>query len=269
VTARDRTVLIVLGFVAVLAAAWFLAISPKRKDAADLSSKIAAAQQRLQTAQATATSAEAAHKAYSSDYATIARLGKAVPVDDDVPSLLYQLETTAHDSHVDFRSIKANASASAPTSVAANNTAAVASATGNASSTTPSTSAASAALPPGVTVGAAGFPTMPFSFDFQGSYFDMQGFLKSLDNLTSVNGKKISVKGRLLTVDGFQLKAAPEGFPRVDATVSATAFLLPADEGLTAGATPAAPGSAAPGTATASATGTAPNSTASMIGSDR
>jgi type II secretory pathway pseudopilin PulG len=264
VTARDRTVLIVVGLLAVLGGFWFLAIGPKRKEAADVSTQVTAAQTRLDAAQASAASAQAARKRYNDDYATVARLGKAVPVDDDMPSLVYQLESTAHANHVDFRSIKLTSTgtpASAPTGAAA----AVASATGNTSATgsTPASTVTSA-LPPGATVGTAGFPTMPFSFDFNGSFFHMQRFLKALDGLTTVQGKSINVKGRLLTVDGVSLKASAKGFPDVDATVVVTAYLLPADEGLTAGAAPA------PGTSTASTTGTAGSTaTASLIGSDR
>jgi hypothetical protein len=99
---------------------------------------------------------------------------------------------------------------------------------------------------------------MPFTFNFNGTYVHMQRFLKAINGLTSVQGKNINVTGRLLTVDGVGLKAGPNGFPDVDATVAVTAFLLPADEGLTAGATPAAP-----------TTGTASTATASLIGSDR
>ncbi len=257
-TARDRTVLIVVGLVALLGGFWFLAISPKRKEASDVAAQVATAQSRLDTAQASAASADAARQRYSSDYATVARLGKAVPVDDDMPSLVYQLSHTAKVNHVDFRAIKLTSGgggAPAPTGVAA----AVASANGNtsASGTTPAATV-TPALPPGAVVGTAGFPTMPFSFDFTGSFFHMQRFLKAIDGLTAVQGKSINVKGRLLTVDGVGLKAGVKGFPDVDATVAVTAYLLPADEGLTAGATPATP-----------ATGTASTATASLIGSDR
>ncbi|HMJ32724.1 MAG TPA: type 4a pilus biogenesis protein PilO [Baekduia sp.] len=250
-TARDRTVLSVLGFVAVLGAFWFLALSPKRKEASDVSVQVTAAQQRLTTAQAGAASAEAARRRYNSDYATVARLGKAVPVDDDVPSLVYQLEHTAHDSGIDFRSIKLSANTGAAPVAAP-----VAPAAGATTSTPAST--ITTALPPGAAVGTAGFPTMPFSFEFDGKFFNMQRFLRSLDSLTTVKGKSISVKGRLLTVDGVALKAGPEGFPDVSATVAVTAYLLPADEGLTAGAAPST--GAAPAGSTA---------TASLIGSDR
>jgi Tfp pilus assembly protein PilO len=257
VTARDRIVLIVVGLAALLGGFWFLAISPKRKEASDVAAQVTSAQTRLAAAQASASSADAARQQYSTDYATVARLGKAVPVDDDMPSLVYQLSHTAKVNHVDFRAIKLTTSGSAAPAAPSGPAAAVASANGTTgSSTAPATVAP--ALPPGATVGTAGFPTMPFSFNFTGSFRNMQRFLKAIDGLTAVQGKSINVKGRLLTVDGVGLKAGVKGFPNVDATVAVTAYLLPADEGLTAGATPATP-----------ATGTASTATASLIGSDR
>jgi hypothetical protein len=271
VTARDRIVLIVVGALALCGGFWFAVISPKHKEAAEVNVQVAAAQQRLDTAQMAASSAQAARDRYARDYATVARLGKAVPVQDDVPALVYQLETTAHRSHVDFRRIAMNASAGAPTPAPPSQASAVASAAG--SSTTPGAamaSAASSALPPGAVVGAAGFPTMPFAFDFQGSFFHMQKFLDHMNELTTVRADdSIDVKGRLLTIDGVALKAGPKGFPQVLATVNATAYLLPADEGLTAGADPTAPAAgAAPGTAPASTAGATPPTSASLKASN-
>jgi hypothetical protein len=266
VTARDRYVLIVVGALATVAALWFLAIAPNRTKAKEISAQVVAMQDRLSTAQVSATGAQASKDRYSTDYATIARLGKAVPVEDEVPSLLYQLEHVAHDNDIDFRSIALAASTAPVTSTTSSQAAAIATANG----TTPAaaTSAASAALPPGAVVGAAGFPTMPFTFDFTGSFFNMQRFLKSLDGLTTVKGEKIDVKGRLLTVDGVGLQAGPKGFPQVKASVVVTAYLLPADEGLTGtAATTATP---ADGTATASTTtGTgAPAAASVLLGSE-
>jgi type II secretory pathway pseudopilin PulG len=261
VTARDRTVLIVVGVLAAAAAFWFLAISPKRKDATDLTAQIAAAQSRLDTATASASSAAAAKAKYTKDYSTVARLGKAVPVDDDVPSLVYQLQHTAASNAIDFNQIKMTGAA---TSSPAASTATATTSTGSTStpgSTATAAATTSAALPPGATVGTAGFPTMPFSFDFTGSFFNMQRFLKALDDLTTVNSTTggINVRGRLLTTDGIALKAGPNGFPDVEATVVATSYLLPADEGLTAGANASTPDAASSAT-------TSPTPTASLIG---
>jgi hypothetical protein len=272
VTSRDRIVVIVVGAVAALAAFWFMALAPKRDEAKAIRDKVAVEQTRLQTAQQAADAAEGARRRYDSDYATVARLGKAVPSDDETSTLVYQLETAARRAHVDFRSIKLESTgtptqtnSTPPAQAAAVNAtekdAAPAADPNAAAAAAAATSASAATLPPGASVGPAGFPTMPFSFDFDGKFFPLQRFLRSLDDLTTVNGKSISVKGRLLTVDGVALKAGPKGFPDVSATVAVTAYLLPADEGLTAGAT------ATTTPAATTSTGAAP--TASLIGSDR
>jgi hypothetical protein len=274
VTARDRIALIVIGALALCGGFWFLVISPKHKEAADVSAQVDSVRVRLQTAQTAASSAQAARDRYARDYATVARLGKAVPVQDDVPALVYQLETTAHHSHVDFRRIALTSSGAPASAVAApSQAAAVASATGSTATpaaTTATASAAASALPPGATVGSAGFPTMPFAFDFQGSFFHMQRFLDRMNGLTAVRpDDSIDVKGRLLTIDGVSLKAGPQGFPQVVASVNATAYLLPADEGLTAGATATTPATGAtPGIATASTATTTPPASASLKGSN-
>jgi Tfp pilus assembly protein PilO len=256
-TQRDRTVLIVVGMLGIVAAFWFLAISPKRKDASALNTQVQAAQTRLDTANAAATSAGAAKAKYSSDYSTVAQLGKSVPVDDDVPSLVYQLQHAASANHIDLRQIKMTGSATAataPTGAAA----AIASATGSTatpSTTTPTTTATTtSALPPGATVGTAGFPTMPFAFDLTGSFSDMNRFLHAVNNLTQVNSHGILVRGRLLSTDGVVYKAGPKGFPDIEATMVVTSYLLPADEGLTAGATaPTGTTAASSGSSTATA----------------
>jgi hypothetical protein len=83
---------------------------------------------------------------------------------------------------------------------------------------------------------------MPFTFEFTGSFFRLEDFLDRLSDLTRVrSGGDIAVRGRLLSVDTFDLKAAPSGFPKIAASVHATAFVLPPGQGLTAGATSAGP----------------------------
>jgi hypothetical protein len=280
VTARDRTVLMVLGVLAVLAAFWFALLAPQRKDAKDLDAQITTAQQRLDTANQTAAAAEQARKTYASDYATVARLGKAVPVDDDVPALLYQLQHASDRAHVDFRSIQLSGggSTSAPAtttpSTPAGEVAAAAKEQKDGSSAQPAastpaapTQTAVATLPPGASVGPAGFPTMPFDFRFNGGFFHLEDFLRKLDAFTKVDGDRVTVRGRLLTVDGISLGAGPKGFPQMTANIHATAYLLPADEGLTAGATSAGPATSGTATpASGSTSGASPTPTATVTG---
>lgn len=273
-TPRDRNVIGIVAALVIVAASWFLLISPLRSDGKALDDEIAAAQARLSTAQASVSAGEDAERTYRQDYAGVARLGKAVPADDDVPSLVVQLDGAAKRSRVDFRSIELAGAGSAvaapaaappgvppagdPTSGASGASGATGAtgATGPTAAFSAATQAAAAALPPGTVVGAAGFPTMPFNFTFTGSFFRLQDFLERLDRFTEIDGTKVTVRGRLLTVDGFTLGASSKGFPNMTTTINATAYLLPAEQGLMAGASPLAP-SAIPPAATLTADGSA------------
>jgi Tfp pilus assembly protein PilO len=277
VTSRDRIIIVVVLVAAVLAGVWFVGLAPKRKEAADLSSQIDTAKQQLADAEQSAGQARQAKARYDGDYAAVATLGKAVPKSDAVPSLVYQLQSAAHDARIDFKSLKiagngAQASPSAPAAasaaVAKSSNASGSSSTGANGSTTPSTGAtpapatqaATASLPPGAAVGSAGFPTMPFSFVFNGSFFDMERFLREVQRFVRVDGKNVDVRGRLLSVDGFALSAGPTGFPSVRASISATAYVLSPDDTAAAaagGSSSTGPGSAssAPTAQTAGVTG--------------
>ena len=270
-TARDRLVIVAVLVAASLAGFWFLGLAPKRKESASLQTQIQAANTRLTVAQQKASQGETAKKRYDKDYADIARLGKAVPKSDALPSLLYQLQGASHNARIDFRSLKVSAAGGqgpAPTNTASSTPAAAngaSSGTGGASSSTPSTTtpapatqAAAATLPPGAIVGSAGFPTMPFTFLFTGSFFDMEKFLHEVHSFVRFDGKRIDVSGRLLSIDAFSLAAGASGFPSVQANISATAYLLSPDDA----STTTTPSTATPSTAGATpAAGTAPSTT--------
>ena len=101
----------ILGVVAI-AAFYFLVLSPKRDEVAKLETQIATEETAAQQAELLAKQYEAAKDNYKANYAEVARLGKAVPADDDVRSLLVQIDAAAHDSKVDFRSLNVNSAAS-------------------------------------------------------------------------------------------------------------------------------------------------------------
>jgi Type II secretion system (T2SS), protein M len=256
-TTRDRIVILVVLLAAALGGTWFVGLAPKHKQIADLQAQIDTEQQRLTDAQQRANAARQAKSRYRTDYAAVATLGKAVPKSDALPSLVYQLQSAAHDSRIDFRSVKvaatggqgptpappaATAAASGGTSASSGGSSSSgssksSSSSSSSSSTTPpsstpapATQAASATLPPGATVGSAGFPTMPFAFIFDGTFFDMERFMHEVQGFVRVKGKNVDVRGRLLSIDGFSLSAGPNGFPSVKATIAATAYLLSPDE---------------------------------------
>jgi Tfp pilus assembly protein PilO len=244
-SARDRIVIGALAAVVALAALWFVGLAPKRKAIAAADTKIAAQQQRLQQAQNVLAQGVAAKREYRANATAVARLGKAVPADDDTASLVYQLQSVAKGAKVVFKSIKVNPGTGAAAATATGTT------TGAAAS-----QVAAAALPPGSTVGTAGLPTMPFTFVFEGSYLDMQRFIARVHDLVKAQGTNVAVTGRLLTVDGISLgNIQNDSSAKVRATIAATAYLSPADSspsatasGSTSTGTPSTDGTASTGT---------------------
>jgi hypothetical protein len=165
---------------------------------------------------------------------------------------MVQLNSAASHSGVDFRSINVGGPGGATVAPDA------------------SGSAGATSLPPGATVGPSGFPIMPFSFAFTGSFFDLGSFFDRIDKFVKLNGSKLDVNGRLMTLDSLQLAPDGTGFPHIRATVGATTYLTSPVEGSTGGATPQgpagsgaaaggttpqAPASSAPAPATATSTG--------------
>ena len=214
---------LLLGVVAVAAAAgvyWFLLLAPKREEASTLAGQVSTKQSQVAQAETTLASYRTAAKSYKSNYATVARLGKAVPADDDVRSLVIQLEAAADDAKVDFRSIEVSDSGA---------------------STVPGT-APSVAVPPGATAGADGFATMPFALEFTGNYMRLSHFFTKLERFVQVHNEKIDVKGRLLRLENIKLTPSPDGYPSLSAKVTATSYLTPASTDVAGGATAAAPG---------------------------
>jgi Tfp pilus assembly protein PilO len=241
-----RNGLLVGLLVTVVAAFGFytLALKPKRQEAAKLDHRIAKQHDELQSAEALLATNQNARDHFRQAYATVVRLGKAVPADDDVRSLVVQLHAAARRAGVDFASIGLSSS---PTTATSDPTAAPA---------TP--------LPPGATVGPAGFPTMQFQLQFRGRYFGLGDFLHRLHGFVRASNDSLRVTGRLLTLDGVKLEPQEEGLSNISATVDATTYLVSPLEGLTGGATASGPsgaGTPAAGTTTGGTTA-APSATA-------
>jgi hypothetical protein len=63
----------------------------------------------------------------------------------------------------------------------------------------------------------------------------------------------VLVSGRLMTVNAITLGPGAGGFPTMEASVSATTYLVPAAQGLNAGASPTGPASSGTSTVSGSA----------------
>jgi hypothetical protein len=244
---RSNKILIaVVAAAAAAAAFWFLALAPKRKEAADLQAKTATQRAAAQQAQQELAGYQKARARYKANYAVLARLGKAVPADDDIRSLLVQLDGAADGMHVDFQKLDVAGSSSASSS---------------SSSTT--TSSDGLAPPPGaVPVGTSGISAEPFSLVFNGTYFNLTGFFRHLDRFVAVHNKNVRSTGRLLRVETISLTPSNRGWPTMSAQVAAATYLVA--PGAAAGATPTS-GSSTPATPSTPTTPT----TATVTGAAR
>ncbi len=234
-TTRDRLVLMTLVVLGLLAAGWLMEVSPERDKAASLDAKVGAAKAQLATAESQLAEAKGAQAQYGIAYASIVRLGQAVPADQQVPSLVYELDQASNGKKVEFNSITSSASGG-----------------GGGSLSSSSASAASAAA-------SAGFTQMPFTFIFEGTYVDLYHLLNQVQGFTVQGGAgTIHVSGRLLTIQGASLELSTSGIEgvakspsakeseqsKLKGTITATAYVLPSGQGLTGGATPTGPAGA-------------------------
>lgn len=223
-TGRDRLVVVGLSSLAVLAAVWLLLVAPERQKAAKLQTQVNAANVQLTSAEGQVANARSAQASYAADYATLVTLGKAVPAAQEVPALIYELAQASSQKSVDFASIMSGSSG-----------------TGSPSSTASATASAPASA---ATVG--GLTPVPFTFTFTGSFAGLYHLFTQLNNfaMRSPSGG-LQVNGRLLTIQSVKLTPATVSSTTpgsgaqsslLTGIITATAYELPAVQGLTPGA---------------------------------
>jgi hypothetical protein len=317
--ARDKKLLLAIVPVVVVFGYWFLLLAPKRQEATKLGGEVSKQQEKRDQLNAEVQRLTAAKKSFATDYATVVRLGKAIPNTVDMPSLIVQLQKASSGTGIHFDRIHAGprvsagqtGSSSSPSGSAGSSPSS--SGTKSASGSSSGSSSTGAAPPPSAAGGqkagtgfgraaeqanetkgsqdkqaqdinkggapgspngpseatgqggatgqgtpsAPGLDTVPLEFTFRGSFFDLSDFFHRLKRFVHVTNERIAVSGRLMTVDGFELKA--DGFPRLEATVTATVYLAPKQEGATGGATPDGPAPGAAGQSAASTSSPAPS----------
>jgi Tfp pilus assembly protein PilO len=237
-TGRDRIVIVVLAALAVVAAAWLLVLAPEREKATKLGAEVSTAQSQLTTAESEVSAARGAEASYPTEYTSLVSLGKAVPTGQEVPSLIVQLAQATNEKNVEFTSITSGGSAGGSGATA--------------------TAAAS-----------AGFSAMPFTFVFNGSFFDLYDLFQQLNRFTlRTSSGSLQVSGRLLTIQGVQLAPGASGSGKSSAqltgTITATAYVLPATQ-VAATATATSP----TGAQTTSGSASSSPATPAVIGAPR
>jgi Tfp pilus assembly protein PilO len=239
-TGRDRIVIVVLAALAVVAAAWLLVLAPEREKASKLSAEVSTAQSTLTTAESEVNAARSAEAGYPTEYSSLVNLGKAVPTGQEVPSLIVQLARASGERQVEFTSITSGGSAAGSSSAVAS------------------------------TAASAGFSAMPFTFVFNGNFFDLYDLFQQLNRFTlRTSSGSLRVSGRLLTIQGVELapvasSAAGKPSGQLTGTITATAYVLPASQAAT-GATATSP----TGAQTTSGSASSSPATPAMIGAAR
>jgi Tfp pilus assembly protein PilO len=245
---KNRAVAAVVVLVVLAIVFWMQLLSPKREEAKKLGVQVEQLESSLAQHEAEVAQGEEAREQFPADYQHLVVLGKAVPSDDDVASLLVQLNRIADGADGTFRNLKLAASGGGEETAAPP-------AGGAAGEPASATEVAASLLPLGASVGPAGLAVMPYEVAFDGYFSDVADFIAGLDSLVKTNDEEVNVDGRLVTIDSFTLEADQAvGFPALDATFSLTTYLTPPSEGVTGGATATAPPTATPAATTIGAT---------------
>jgi hypothetical protein len=247
---NNKIVIGVLAAAVAAAAFWFGVLSPKRSEVATLNEQIAAKQGEVAQAQQQMAAYEKARAAYQPLYSRIVRLGKAVPGDDDVRSLMVQLDSASGGAKVDFAKVN------------------VGGGTASASTTTGATTTTATALAPApglVPIGSTGVSALPFSLGFDGSFLRLSDLFTRLQHFVDLRNNRIKVNGRLLRIESFSIVPASTGWPRMSATVGAASYVVtpmtPVGTASSAGATAPSTG----GTPASSGGTTAPPTTTATV----
>jgi Tfp pilus assembly protein PilO len=262
ITDRDRKILLLLVPIALAAAYWFLLLSPKREEEAKIQDQLTQAQTARDTAEERAANLAGAKASFASDYAAVIYLGKAIPSNVDMPSLLVQLDRAARGTGIQFTSVQTGeriaATPAAPGADGATGATPPASDAGaaqqnaqnavnqsNSSGATASEAPADPAAAGSVPAAQPALDQVPLEFQFHGDFFDLADFFHRMKRFVRVANDELIVRGRLMTINSFSFDAQ-DTFPQLTASVQATVYLAPKAEGVAAGASPTGPDGAPP-----------------------
>jgi Tfp pilus assembly protein PilO len=108
---------------------------------------------------------------------------------------------------------------------------------------TTETGDAAATAPPGL-------ETVPLELEFEGNFFNLADFFHDVKRFVSVANSNVLVSGRLLTVESVRWTSDETIFPHIRAEITATVYLSPKAQGVTAGASPQGPATGTPASGT-------------------
>jgi hypothetical protein len=113
-----------------------------------------------------------------------------------------------------------------------------------------------------VPVAGGALSAMPFSFTFNGSYFDLSTFLARVEHFVTEHNKRLDATGRLLRLESVSIAPGPTGFPTMQAQIGAATYVVPPVEGVPGAPTP----SGAQNASTTPSTPSTPSTTTANAG---
>lgn len=170
---KQWTMLTALGVVGIMAAGWFLLVSPQKSHAKDLQTQAAAQQASTAQVQSKVNQLKQQQKDEPAQQAKLNKIATQIPDNPELPVLIRELSSAAHDAGVSLVSM----SPSQPSTVAA--------------PTTPGYAASSTAAP---------LAQIPITIQVTGSYFNVESFFRSLEHLD-----------RAMLVSGFTVNPGDSG----------------------------------------------------------
>src|SRR4051794_6360570 len=157
---RQWSILTAVGVVAVLAAGWFLLVSPQHSHAADIRTQVTSQEQATASVQSQVNQLEQQKNGLPAQQRKLAKMATQVPDSPALPTLIRQLSAAAHDANVQLVAL----SPSAPATVASSAVAA------------PTTAAGTPAAP-------APLAQIPLNLQISGSYFNIESFFHAVEHL--------------------------------------------------------------------------------------
>ena len=155
---RQWMILTALGVVGVMAAGWFLLVSPQRSHASELRTQAAGEQQQTATLQGQIAQLKQQQKGETAQQRKLMQIAAQIPDNPQLPALIRELSTAAHQAGVSLDSL----APSQPTLVT--------------TTATGGTAAAGAAT-------ASPLAQIPVTITVTGSYFNIETFMHSLEHL--------------------------------------------------------------------------------------
>ncbi|HUR52222.1 MAG TPA: type 4a pilus biogenesis protein PilO [Mycobacteriales bacterium] len=233
---KQWVALTVVGVLAVLAAGWFLLISPKRSEAAQVRTEVASQETTNSGLQTQLAMLKAQAKTLPQQQARLALVAAKIPDNPALPSLIRTLSDAAADAGVELVSLSPGAPSPVAVAAAAPTTP-VAGATGAAPAAAAPTTLTGAGTAAG-TASAGVLNAIPLSINVVGGYFQLEQFFDKLEELS----RAAKVTGFTMTPGANPLKptagnqVSSDTGKTLSAAVSANVYMA-VGRGLTAATT--------------------------------